>query len=55
VRRRCFLPKKKSKPTPVPPDVDSQPLTSGVFGVPSYWKNHANAAARRRIKTKHQN
>jgi hypothetical protein len=38
VRRRCILPKKKSKRTPVPPVVDSQTLTSGVFGVPSYLK-----------------
>jgi hypothetical protein len=38
VRRSRFLLKKKSKPTPIPPDVDSQTLTSRGFGVPSYLK-----------------
>jgi peptide/nickel transport system substrate-binding protein len=36
VRRSAFLPKQKSLATSILPIVDSQPLTSGVFGVPSY-------------------
>jgi peptide/nickel transport system substrate-binding protein len=36
VRRSVFLPKQKSLALSILPIVDSQPLTSGVFGVPSY-------------------
>jgi peptide/nickel transport system substrate-binding protein len=37
VRRSVFLPKQKSLASSILPIVDSQTLTSGVFGVPSYW------------------
>jgi peptide/nickel transport system substrate-binding protein len=36
VRRSVFLPKQKSLASSILPIVDSQTLTSGVFGVPSY-------------------
>jgi peptide/nickel transport system substrate-binding protein len=36
VRRGVFLPKQKSLAPSILPIVDSQTLTSGVFGVPSY-------------------
>jgi peptide/nickel transport system substrate-binding protein len=35
VRRSVFLPKQKSLASSILPIVDSQTLTSGVFGVPS--------------------
>jgi peptide/nickel transport system substrate-binding protein len=35
VRRSAFLPKQKSLASSILPIVDSQTLTSGVFGVPS--------------------
>jgi peptide/nickel transport system substrate-binding protein len=37
VRRSVFLPNHKSLASSILPIVDSQTLTSGVFGVPSYW------------------
>jgi peptide/nickel transport system substrate-binding protein len=36
VRRSVFLPKQKSQTLSILRIVDSQTLTSGVFGVPSY-------------------
>jgi peptide/nickel transport system substrate-binding protein len=36
VRRSVFLPKQKSLAPSILLIVDSQPLTSGAFGVPSY-------------------